>query len=208
MRMRIPAMFAAGVFLITAGLILGPARAQSGNSIQDGAGKPIGKVVNVVGSTTIEHANAVVVQANVTTQRTKIGDPVYLGDIVQTGTDGRMGISFNDGTAFELSSNARMTLNNFVYDPDGKANSTFFSLAKGTFTFVAGKVAKDHNMTIDTPVATVGIRGTTPRIQISDDGSVKFTTLIEEGRTRVTKKLAAPVQPPVQEPNLNICRGC
>jgi hypothetical protein len=64
-------------------------------------------------------------------------------------------------------------------------------------------------MKIDTPIATVGIRGTTPHIEIADDGTVKFSTLIEEGKSKVTEKLAAPaVQKPEQKPNLNICRGC
>ena len=55
---------------------------------------------------------------------------------------GAVGISFTDGTAFNISSNARMVLNEFVYDPKGKQNSTLISLSKGTFTFVAGQVAK------------------------------------------------------------------
>jgi hypothetical protein len=35
-------------------------------------------------------------------------------------------------------------------------------------------------MKVDTPVGTVGIRGTAPRIEIQDDGTVKFSTLIEQ----------------------------
>ena len=42
-------------------------------------------------------------------------------------------------------------------------------------------------MKIDTPVATMGIRGTTPHVEISDIGTVKFSTLIEEGKSKVTK---------------------
>src|SRR5262245_5298992 len=81
---------------------------------------PIGKVVSSTGAVTIEHAGAVVVQANLPGQpsRTKMGDPVFMGDVVQTGADGRVGITFTDGTAFNLSSNARMVLNEFVYDPN------------------------------------------------------------------------------------------
>ena len=144
------------------------------------------------GSVTIEHANAVIVQANLPAaggvSQTKLGDLVYKGDVVQTGADGKIGITFTDGTAFNLSSNARMVLNEFVYDPDGKSNSTLFSLTKGTFTFIAGKVAKTGDMKIDTPVATMGIRGTTPHVEISDDGTVRFSTLIEENKGRVTEK--------------------
>jgi len=60
------------------------------------------------------------------------------------------------------------------------------NLTKGTFTFVAGKVAKTGDMKIDTPVATVVIGGTTPH-EISDDGSVKFSTLIEKGKSKLLR---------------------
>ena len=123
--------------------------------------------------------------------QTKVGDLVYLGDVVQTGADGRLGINFTDGSSFNLSSNARMALNEFVYDPNGKSNSTLFNLTKGTFTFVAGNIAKTGDMKVDTPVATMGIRGTTPHIEISDDGTVKFSTLIEEGKSKVYEKARA-----------------
>jgi hypothetical protein len=81
-----------------------------------------------------------------------------------------------------------MILNEFVYDPNGNSNSTLFSLTKGTFTFIAGKVAKTGDMKVDTPVATMGIRGTTPHVEISDDGSVRFSTLIEDNKNSVTEK--------------------
>src|SRR4029077_8843009 len=148
----------------------------------------------------VEHVTAVVVQAAIGNQpgQARVGDPVYLGDVVVTGADGRVGITFTDGTAFDLSSNARMAMTEFIYDPNSKSNSTLLSLTKGTFTFVAGKIAKSGDMKVDTPVATMGIRGTTPRVEISDDGSVKCSTLIEEGKDKATEKLnkaAAPQAP-------------
>jgi hypothetical protein len=210
MSARIIVVFVTGL-VAASSFIPGPARAQTTPAIQADTAKAIGKVATVIGSVTIEHVNAVVVQANVASQpeQTKVGDSVYLGDVVQTGADGKISITFTDDTAFNLSSNARMALNDFVYDPNGKSNSTFFSLTKGTFTFVAGKVAKTGNMKIDTPVATMGIRGTTPHVEIGDDGTVKFSTLIEEGKSKVSEKLAAPVvQKHEQKPNIDICRGC
>ena len=142
---------------------------------------PIGKVVSATGSVTIEHAAVVVLQANLPSSvQAKAGDFVYRADVVQTGADGKVNITFTDGTAFNLSSNARMEVNEFVFSPDGQSNSSFFKLAKGTFTFVAGKVAKSGNMKIDTALATVGIRGTTPHVEVLEDGRVKFSTLIED----------------------------
>src|SRR6266540_112296 len=184
------AVLVAGIMLAAHVVLPGAARAQGNQPSAAGLETAaIGKVVTATGSVTIEHANAVVVQANIPASsgvgQTKVGDPVYKGDVVQTGADGKVGITFTDGTAFNLSSNARMVLNEFVYDPNGKSNSTLFSLSKGTFTFIAGKVAKTGDMKIDTPIATMGIRGTTPHVEISDDGTVKFSTLIEENRARV-----------------------
>lgn len=211
-------ILAASFVLALAGLLPGPARAQVDSAqptVQNSPSKPIGRVVTAAGSVTIEHASAVVVQANAPDQAShpKVGDLVYLGDVVQTGADGRVGINFTDGSSFNLSSSARMALTEFVYDPNGRSNSTLFNLTKGTFTFVAGNIAKTGDMKIDTPVATMGIRGTTPHIEISDDGTVKFATLIEEGKSRFTKKPGATSAPQLEQKadhklNFNICRGC
>jgi hypothetical protein len=218
MRTHTISISVASFVLVIASLSPSPARAQTDSpqpAVQDSSSKPIGRVVTATGSITIEHASAVVVQANISGQasQTKVGDVVYLGDVVQTGADGRVGVNFTDGTSFNLSSNARMALTEFVYDPNGKSNSSLLSLTKGTFTFVAGNIAKTGDMKIDTPVATMGIRGTTPHIEISDDGTVKFATLIEEGKDKLTKKPGArAAQQPLQKIdhkfNLNICRGC
>jgi hypothetical protein len=66
-------------------------------------------------------------------------------------------------------------------------------------------------MKVNTPVATMGIRGTTPRVEIADDGSVKFSTLIEESKDKVGGGATPGAAPAVEErdkPNLQICRGC
>lgn len=144
---------------------------------------PIGKVLIVEGVVRIEHPAAIIVQANLpptASERTKIGDLVYRGDIIQTGPDGKLGVGFTDGSSFNVSANARMELNDFVYDPRGHSNSSLMSLTKGTFTFIAGEVAHTGNMEVKTPVGTMGIRGTAPRVEILNDGSVKFSTLIEQ----------------------------
>jgi hypothetical protein len=206
----------ATAFAFTAiGFLSDPAQAQSGvaqPAAQDVTLTPIGTVVDATGSVTIEHVTAVVVQAALASQagEAKVGDLVYQGDVVLTGADGRVSINFTDGTSFNLTNNAKMTLDEFVYDPNGKSNSTLFNLTRGTFTFVAGKVAKTGNMKVDTPVATLGIRGTTPHVEISDAGTVKFSTLIEEGKSKVAKggPRVQPEQKADNKPNLNICRGC
>ena len=207
-------VLATSFVLMLAGFLPSPAQAQirpAGPAVQSPASEPIGKVITASGVVAIDHADAGVVQANVSgqTSQTKVGDLVYRGDVVRTGADGRVGINFTDGTSFNISSNAQMALNEFVYEPNGKSNSTMFNLSKGTFTFVAGKIAKTGDMKIDTPVATMGIRGTTPHVEVSDDGTVKFSTLIEEGKSKLDQKARAPVESlPQHKLDFRICRGC
>ena len=218
MSTRAATILVAGLVLALGGLSPCPVGAQSDSprrAVLDSSSKPIGKVVAADGSVNIEHAGAATVQASIGGEsvQTKIGDPVYSGDVVRTGADGRVAINFVDGTSFSLANNARMTLDEYVYDPVGKSNSTIFNLTRGTFVFVAGQVAKTGDMRVETPVATMGIRGTTPHVEIADDGTTRFSTLIEESKSRLTKKSGVPGAPQPEQraehrPNLNICRGC
>jgi FecR protein len=113
----------------------------------------IGKVEKIVGNVTVIR-NGVSVALNA-------GDAVYKNDVIQTGVDSKAGIGFPDGTALQLLANTRMALDEYSYDPNGHSNSALFSYISGTFGFFAGKVAHTGDMKIDTPVATLGIRGTT-----------------------------------------------
>lgn len=224
------ALTLAAVLLFTAS-----AEAQNSSAPTGGLEAPIGKIISATGSVTVEHAVAVVLQANLPSgvAQAQTGDLVYTGDVVQTGGDGKLALAFSDGSAFNISSNARMVLDQFIYDPKGTSNSTLISLTKGNFTFVAGAVAKTGNMKVDTPVGTMGIRGTTPRVEIADDGTVKFSTLVEgkkdtvapssgqqkqvaPSRQRQAKTAKPTAMSPEQEATYNrllhfdskICQGC
>jgi hypothetical protein len=81
---------------------------------------PIGKVLTTTGTVRIDHSAAMTVEANLPTNSVagaKVGDFVYRGDIIQTGPDGKLGVGFADGSSFSVSNNARMEMNEFVYDP-------------------------------------------------------------------------------------------
>jgi VCBS repeat-containing protein len=118
------------------------------------------------------------------------GDTVHKGDVVQSGSDSTLGITFIDGTVFGLASNAKMVLNEMIYDPNGSDNKSLLSLVQGTISFVAGATAKKGDMKIDTPVATMGIRGTAVLVEIdfevpSQGGAppAKFQVLVEPDGT-------------------------
>src|SRR3546814_3203836 len=69
------------------------------------------------------------------------GDPIFQGDVVSTGVGSDLGILFADNTVFSLSANARVVVNEFVYNPAGTTNAMGVSLIQGTFVFVTGEIA-------------------------------------------------------------------
>jgi VCBS repeat-containing protein len=114
----------------------------------------------------------------------RLGDVVTKGDVVQTGASSSLTIKFNDGTVFSLSSNARMVLNDMVYAADASANSALFTLVQGVIGFVAGRIAKTGDLKVDTPVATMAIRGTAIHTEISAfSGETRFSLLTEPDGT-------------------------
>ncbi|MEH2614160.1 FecR family protein [Bradyrhizobium sp. AZCC 1693] len=122
--------------------------------------EPIGNVATVTGS-------ASVIRDDKTTPL-KVKDDIYLNDIVQTGANAALGITFIDNTTFNLKANTKITIDNYVYEDGGKSNAAIFDVAKGTAAFVAASVAKTGDMKITTPTATLGIRGTTGLVEVPE----------------------------------------
>src|SRR5581483_6909459 len=78
------------------------------------AAKPVGHVVKMTGDASVVR-NGVAVAVN-------IGDTLYQSDVVQTGSNSTLGLVLDDGTAFNLSANARFMLNELNYDPASSSN--------------------------------------------------------------------------------------
>ncbi|MBV9557794.1 MAG: FecR domain-containing protein [Pseudolabrys sp.] len=133
-----------------------PAPAQD----QTQAADEIGNVASVQGSATVTRNGAAA--------PLKVQDPIYKGDLLRTGPDGALGITFDDETTFNLSANASIAVNDFVYSEGGSGNAALFNVARGTVAFAAHLVAKTGDMKISTPSSTLGIRGTTGVIDVPD----------------------------------------
>lgn len=124
----------------------------------------IGQVSTVQGSATVTRGNAAPVAL-------KASDPVFKGDALATGANGTLGVTFDDETTFSLSANSRIVVDNYVYEEGASGNTGAFSVARGTVAFVAAQVAKTGTMTITTPTATMGIRGTTGVVDVPDNAA-------------------------------------
>ncbi|MEM9395525.1 MAG: Ig-like domain-containing protein [Pseudomonadota bacterium] len=121
---------------------------------------PIGQVENFFGTATVQRLDGTIEQLGPDSQ-------IFLGDLVETGSASRLSLTFVDGTIFTLSADARMVIDELVYDPAGTDNSATFNLIEGAFVFIAGQIAPTGGIDIITPTSTMGIRGTTVLVDIS-----------------------------------------
>lgn len=136
-----------------------PAAAADAQAVEE----PIGNVAAVTGSATVTRNDKAIAL--------KVKDDIYLNDVVQTAAKSSLGITFNDATTFNLTANARITIDSFVYEDGGKNNAALFDIAKGTVAFVAASVARTGDMKISTPTATLGIRGTSGLVEVPEGAS-------------------------------------
>ena len=138
------------------------ARAQNQTTTNRDANNHVGQVATVQGIATVERGNAA-------PSTLKVRDAIYKKDILQTAVNASLGVTFDDETTLSLAANARIVVNEFVYEKGGKRNNTVVNIARGMVAFVAGLTAKTGDMIISTPTATLGIRGTTGVVDVPDN---------------------------------------
>jgi hypothetical protein len=130
------------------------------------ATEPIGQVETLGGVAFAERADGTRVQL-------EPGSKVFQNDVLITEDGGKLSVTFSDGTIFTLAANSRMVIDSLVYDAGaGDGNGGAFSLIEGGFVFIAGEVAKTGGMDVNTPTATMGIRGTTVLVEITTQDGI------------------------------------
>ena len=125
--------------------------------------EPIGNVATLTGKASVQRNDKTIPLA--------LKDDIYLNDVVQTSANSTLGVTFSDGTTFNLKASSQITIDEFVYEDGGKKNKGMFDVAKGTVAFVASQVAKTGDMQITTPTATLGIRGTSGLVEVPADAA-------------------------------------
>jgi hypothetical protein len=122
-------------------------------------------------------------------QAAQSGALVFQGDEIITGPESRFQLLLRDETTFTLGENARITVDEFVYDPATSEGTVAANISKGAFRFITGRVARKNpkKMTIRLPVGTIGIRGTMGAGRTSDrPGEPTSVLLLGPGRDNTT----------------------
>ncbi|HUC52275.1 MAG TPA: FecR family protein [Xanthobacteraceae bacterium] len=96
-----------------------------------------------------------------TTQPLGANAPVYPNEVVSTGDGTRLEITFKDKTQLTLGEKVRLTLDTYIFNRTAGLGTIRFEVA-GAFRFVSGRLSKlaKANVSVTTPVANIGIRGT------------------------------------------------
>ncbi|MBN8989470.1 MAG: FecR domain-containing protein [Rhizobiales bacterium] len=104
--------------------------------------------------------NEVLRVAGSATNRVNVGDGLLRDEIVRTGLDSAARLVMSDSTNLSLGPNASLKLDRTVFDDETHYRDVAIRLTSGAFRFVTGHSEKAAYK-ITTPLATIGVRGTT-----------------------------------------------
>lgn len=112
------------------------------------------------------------------------GMEMFLQDQITTGPGARLQILLLDQTTFTVGPQSEVTIDRFVYDPETGTGEVAAEVTKGIMRYVSGSVGKNNpeNVTLETPAATLGIRGTALFVAaVPDRPDTYFAGLIGPG---------------------------
>jgi hypothetical protein len=90
------------------------------------------------------------------------GLDLMLGDQLSTGKKGALGVILRDDTVISLGPATQTRLEQFAFDPAQGNLALVLRVSRGLIEYLSGKISKlaPGSVRIETPVATLGIRGT------------------------------------------------
>lgn len=100
-----------------------------------------------------------------------VGKKIAMGDLLKTGPYGSMGLILKDDTVISMGPNTEIHIQTFFFEP-AKGDLSFFArMIRGTLSFISGQIAKlaPGSVHLETPVATIGHRGTHFLVQIENE---------------------------------------
>ena len=91
-----------------------------------------------------------------------VGTPLRQDDVIVTGADGAVGITFADDSRVSLGPDTMLAIDRFAFNPTTHDGTHETSLRRGTLAAVSGKLARQSPdaMKVRTPAAILGVRGT------------------------------------------------
>jgi hypothetical protein len=105
-----------------------------------------------------------------TKSQAKPGDLLCQADVVETGGNGSVGITFIDNSRFSAGPNTRIELSQFSFNPTTQDGEFITDMKAGTLAVISGQIAKHspEAMKVKTPTTILGFRGTKTAIKVDE----------------------------------------
>lgn len=100
----------------------------------------------------------------------ELGSPIILGEQIETGDDGAIGITLKDETILTIGSNTSIAVDEFVYQPAKNELKLSAGILKGTLQYISGVIAKlkPEAVSVKTPSSFIGVRGTRFLVKVEE----------------------------------------
>ena len=98
------------------------------------------------------------------------GSSVFVNDVIETDSEGAVGITFVDGSVLSLGPESQFEIEEYLFAPHDEDVAFGAKIVKGTLMYLSGRIAKlaPEKIRLTTPFATIGIRGTRFLIQVEE----------------------------------------
>ena len=109
------------------------------------------------------------------------GMKVQSADVLVTGADGSIGVTFLDNSLVSTGPNSVFAIDQYRFDGTTHEGAFDGALKKGTLAAVSGKMVKQapESMRIRTPASIMGVRGTEFVVQV-EDPDADFTSQLSK----------------------------
>jgi hypothetical protein len=114
----------------------------------------IGRVKRSLGAAVVERGKARLPAAP--------GFQLQKGDVLVTGKDGRIALTFIDNTRFAVGPNSRVSIAEYLFNRRTQSGQFVTQVNRGSLAVVSGQIAKSGRdaMKVRTPTSLLGVRGT------------------------------------------------
>jgi hypothetical protein len=123
------------------------------------SGPRIGEVKSVEGEAAIERDGGEI--------PAEPGADLFQADLVRTGPDGSLGMTFTDNSRMSLGPSSELALEKYLFSGGRKAFDA--RLTRGSMTAASGQIAKEPMaMRILMPTGVLGVRGTEIAVRVAE----------------------------------------
>ncbi len=90
------------------------------------------------------------------------GLAVHRGDVLKTGHNGRLGVTFIDNTRLSMGSETEIVIDDYLFKPAQGQIKLAINMLKETLQYISGVIAKlkPEAVSVKTPTSIIGVRGT------------------------------------------------